>query len=151
MHALNHERVGLSPTGNLAALYDQLVAYLAGRRPQALEDPKVRRRLAELKLQLSKQRALAIRNAVTIAEGSVRPHEASMSKIHGSELRYSLTNTAMDLLGRYGGLAKEAGDLAPVDGRMEQTWRSSPILRFGGGANELQRTIIATRGLGMPR
>jgi alkylation response protein AidB-like acyl-CoA dehydrogenase len=74
-----------------------------------------------------------------------------MTKIHGSELRYSLTNAAMDLLGRFGALERAAGALAPAEGRFEQTWRASPILRFGGGANELQRTIIATRGLGMPR
>ena len=57
----------------------------------------------------------------------------------------------MDLLGRAGGLDRAAGAAAPAGGKFEQTWRASPILRFGGGANELQRTIIATRGLGMPR
>ncbi len=74
-----------------------------------------------------------------------------MAKVHGSELRYRLANTAMDLLGRYGGLREEAGPLAPIAGRMQSTWLMSPILRFGGGTNEIQRTIIATRHLGMPR
>jgi alkylation response protein AidB-like acyl-CoA dehydrogenase len=151
MHALNHERVGLSPVGNLGVLYDQLVAHLREHRPERLADPVVRRRLAELRVELRKHRALAIRNAVTIALGRIKPHEASMTKIHGSELRYTLTNVAMDLLGRFGGLDRSAGSLAPAEGRFEQTWRASPILRFGGGANELQRTIVATRGLGMPR
>jgi alkylation response protein AidB-like acyl-CoA dehydrogenase len=151
MHALNHERVGLSPVGNLGALYDQLVAHLRERQPERLADPVVRRRLAELRVALRKHRALAIRNAATIAGGGIKPHEASMTKVHGSELRYALTNAAMDLLGRYGGLDRAAGGLAPAEGRFEQMWRASPILRFGGGANELQRTIIATRGLGMPR
>jgi alkylation response protein AidB-like acyl-CoA dehydrogenase len=151
MHALNHERVGLSSTGNLAVLYDLLVQHLKQQRPEQLDNPLTRRRLAQMKLRLRKHRALAVRNAVTIATGEIRPHEASMTKIHGSELRYELTNTAMDLLGRHGGLDREAGDLAPMEGRAEHIWRTSPILRFGGGANELQRTIIATRGLGMPR
>ncbi len=74
-----------------------------------------------------------------------------MAKIFGSELRYEITNTAMDLLGRYGGLSEGSGELAPLDGRMEQTWRMSPILRFGGGTNEVQRSIIAARHLGMSR
>jgi alkylation response protein AidB-like acyl-CoA dehydrogenase len=151
MHALNHERVGLAPTGNLARLYDLLIAHLAEHLPEKLRDPVVRRRLAELKVQLYRQRALATRNAFTISRGSISPGEASMAKVFGSELRYQISNTAMDLLGRYGGLSPEAGELAPIEGRMEQTWRMSPILRFGGGTNEVQRTIIATRGLGLPR
>jgi alkylation response protein AidB-like acyl-CoA dehydrogenase len=74
-----------------------------------------------------------------------------MAKIYGSELRHRLTNTAMDLLGRYGGLGEKSGELAPLGGWPESTWRLSPMLRFGGGTNEVQRTIIATRHLGMPR
>jgi alkylation response protein AidB-like acyl-CoA dehydrogenase len=151
MHALNHERVGLSPVSNLARLYDELVAYLRAKRPDALRDPVLRRRLAQAKVELFRQRALAVQNAVTIATGGIKPAEASMAKIHGSELRFTLSNLAMDLLGRYGALSREASGLAPSEGRYESTWRSSPILRFGGGTNELQRTIIATRGLGMPR
>jgi len=151
MHALNHERVGLAPTGNLARLYDVLIEELRARRPEALADSAVRRRLAGLLLALSRQRALATKNAFTIARGGIAPAEASMAKIFGSELRYELTNTALDLLGRAGGLTRESGALAPAEGRLESTWRMSPILRFGGGTNEVQRTIIATRGLGMPR
>jgi alkylation response protein AidB-like acyl-CoA dehydrogenase len=151
MHALNHERVGLAPTGNLARLYDTLVDELRARRPELLADPAVRRRLAELLLALARQRALATKNAFTISRGGIAPAEASMAKISGSELRYELTNTALDLLGRAGALMRDSGPLAPADGRLESTWRISPILRFGGGTNEVQRTIIATRGLGMPR
>ena len=151
MHALNHERVGLAPTGNLARLFDLLVEHLGERSPEQLADPIVRRRLAELKVQLARQRALATRNAFTISRGGIKPGEASMAKIFGSELRYEITNAAMDLLGRYGGLSTESGELAPLEGRMEQTWRMSPILRFGGGTNEVQRSIIAARHLGSPR
>jgi len=38
-----------------------------------------------------------------------------------------------------------------LDGELEQAYRSGIFLRFGGGANEVQRDIIARRGLGMPR
>ncbi len=151
MHALNHERVALAPTGNLARLFDHLIAHLRESRPELLEDPVVRNRLAEVKLELCCQRALATKNACTISRGGIAPEEASMAKIFGSELRYRITNLAMDLLGRSGGLSKESGDRAPLEGAIESTWRSSPILRFGGGTNEVQRTIIANRGLGMPR
>ena len=151
MHALNHERVGLAPTGNLARLFDTLLEELAVRRPESVRDPVVRKRLAELMLNLHRQRALATKNAYTISRGAIAPAEASMAKVYGSELRYEISNCAMDLLGRSGALTRDSGALAPADGRLESTWRISPILRFGGGTNEVQRTIIATRGLGLPR
>ena len=151
MHALNHERVGLAATGALARLYDQLVAYLAEQRPDEFADPVVRRRLAELQLDLREHRTLALQNAWIIARGGTPIVEASMAKISGTELRTKIANVAMDLLGRTGALSKESGALAPFDGRAEWNFRLSPIFRFGGGTNEVQRDIIAAAGLGLPR
>ena len=150
MHALNHERVGLSPTSNLARNYDILVEHLQKTAPQRLEDPVVRDRLAELRVELQRHRALAIRNAVTIARGAIKPGEASMAKISGSELRYRMTTLGMDILGRAGGLARDDTD-AVENGHIQNNYLASPILRFGGGTNEVQRSIIATRHLGMTR
>ncbi|MEZ4282908.1 MAG: acyl-CoA dehydrogenase family protein [Myxococcota bacterium] len=150
MHALNHERVGLSPTSNLARNYDVVVNHLKKTRPEKLQDPVLRRQLAELRVELARHRALAIRNAVTIATGQIKPGEASMAKISGSELRYRMSTLLVDVLGRAGVLEREdprAVDQAHVQGN----YLSSPILRFGGGTNELQRSIIATRHLGMTR
>ncbi len=151
MHALNHERVGLSPTGNLARNYDLLVEHLMKHAAQKLQDPVLRIRLAEMKMEVQRHRALAVCNAVSIARDEMSPGLASMAKVSGSELRYRMTNLAMDLLGRAGALTEAAGELAPGGGRQESTWRASPILRFGGGTNEVQRSIIAARHLGMAR
>ncbi|MEX1255000.1 MAG: acyl-CoA dehydrogenase family protein [Dehalococcoidia bacterium] len=150
-HALNHERVGLAPTGGLGRSFDALVQYLRERRPEALEDPQVRMRLAEMRMEVHVQRALATTNGSIIANGGTPTMEASMAKVWSSELRHRLHSLAMDLLGRYGGLTRESGDLAPANGRLEMIYRTSPILRFGGGTNEIQRSIIAQRGLGLPR
>ena len=68
-----------------------------------------------------------------------------------TELRTRLASAAMDLLGRSGGLSKERGALAPFEGRAEWSFRISPIFRFGGGTNEVQRDIVAAAGLGLPR
>jgi len=150
MHALNHERVGLSPTSNLARNYDIVVDYLRANAPAKLRDPVVRNRLAELRVELQRHRALAIRNAVTIARGAIKPGEASMAKISGSELRYRMSTLLMDILGRRGGLARD--DARSIeDAHVQGNYLASPILRFGGGTNEVQRSIIATRHLGMTR
>jgi alkylation response protein AidB-like acyl-CoA dehydrogenase len=151
MHALNHERVALAACGGLARLYDLLIAWLAAERPEKLRDPLVRRRLAELELDLSEHRALAVRNACIIAAGGVPIAEASMAKVSGTELRARIANTGMDLLGRAGALSRENGPLAPAEGRMEWAYRIAPIFRFGGGTNEIMRDIIAGAGLRLPR
>jgi alkylation response protein AidB-like acyl-CoA dehydrogenase len=151
MHALNHERVALAATGSLARLYDDLVKWLAAERPDRLSDPMVRRKLAELELELHEHRALAVRNACIIAAGGLPIAEASMAKVSGTELRARLTNTALDLLGREGTLSRENGALAPADGRLEWAYRLAPIFRFGGGTNEIMRDIIAGAGLRLPR
>jgi len=149
MHALNHERVGLAATGALARLYDELVAHLREAEPARLADPVVRRRLAELWLRLREHRVLALQNAWLIAKGQTPIAEASLAKISATELRTELANAAMDLLGRRGGLSAESGARAPFGGRAEWTFRLSPIFRFGGGTNEVQRDIVAGAGLGL--
>jgi alkylation response protein AidB-like acyl-CoA dehydrogenase len=110
----------------------------------------VRRRLAELSLRLREHRALALHNAWILSKGGTPIAEASMAKVSGTELRTQLANTAMDLLGREGGLSRESGERAPFEGRAEWSFRLSPIFRFGGGTNEVQRDIVAAAGLGLP-
>lgn len=94
---------------------------------------------------------LALRNAWIISQGGTPIAEASMAKISGTELRTRLANAAMDILGREGGLSGESGEVAPFTGRAEFNFRLSPIFRFGGGTNEVQRDIVASAGLGLAR
>src|SRR5439155_924521 len=132
-NALDHERVSLAPFGPFAREFDRVVAYLKDERPDLLRRPRVRARLAELKVDLHIQRALRIVNAAFVERGQTPTMEASMAKVWSSELRYRMNSTFMDLLGRYGALSRESGDVAPLGGEIERTYRGSPVLRFGGG------------------
>ncbi len=150
-NALDFERVSLAPTGQLARQFDRTLEYLKKERPEQIEDRGTRQRLADLKIDLHVLRALNLVNASIIANHETPTMEASMTKVWSSELRYRLSSMNMDLLGRYGALRSDDDGLTPVGGQNEQTYRGSPILRFGGGTNEVQRNIIAHRGLGLPR
>jgi alkylation response protein AidB-like acyl-CoA dehydrogenase len=48
------------------------------------------------------------------------------------------------------GALKRGTSHAPLDGRFEFTYRYSVVDTVGAGTNEVQRNIIARRGLGLP-
>ena len=74
-----------------------------------------------------------------------------MTKVWSTDMKERVSNLAMDLLGWEGALHVSNGDIAPARGDFEGRWRLSPSTRFGGGTNDVQRQIIATRGLSLPR
>lgn len=150
-NALDHERVSIGGYNQLAQTYDRLVSFIKSTRPALLEKANVRLRLAELKIELHVVRALTLTNAAIVAAGGTPTMQASMVKVASSEYRYHLGSASMDILGRYGTLEPESGDITPEGGLFESTYRRAPILRFGGGTNEVQRNIISQRGLGLPR
>jgi alkylation response protein AidB-like acyl-CoA dehydrogenase len=93
---------------------------------------------------------LGLLNAWLIDQGIVPTKEGSMAKVFVSELSARVASTGMDILGLAGQLAPD-NPAAPLHGRIQWMYRTAPLLRFGGGSNEVQRLIIAQRGLGMPR
>jgi alkylation response protein AidB-like acyl-CoA dehydrogenase len=90
-----------------------------------------------------------MRNARLVEQGRVPVHEAAMGKVFASELQERLGQAALDILGS-GGLLSEEAEGAPV-GEMEQVLRHAIMGMLGGGTNEIQRNVIAQRGLELPR
>lgn len=84
------------------------------------------------------------------SQGMIPNHEASMAKLFAMELNQRIQSTAMKVLGLYGQIGR--GDpLAPKRGRFEYGYLRSVANTIEGGTSEIQRNIIATRGLGLPR
>ena len=152
-NALDHERVtvGIDDHIDLIQVYDQLVQFLREDQMGRIDRDATRRNLAQIRIDLLAHRALLLNNAAIVAQGGTPTKEASMVKIWGTELRHRLADVGTDLLGRYGALRAESGEMAPLRGRLEATYRYAPVVRFAGGTNEVQRNIIAQRGLGLPR
>jgi 3-oxocholest-4-en-26-oyl-CoA dehydrogenase alpha subunit len=73
-----------------------------------------------------------------------------MVKVFGSELQVALARDAVSILGPYGLLLPD-DPYAPFDGEFSEAYQFSPVMAIGGGANEIQRNIIAQRGLGLPK
>ena len=83
--------------------------------------------------------------------GQLPNYEASTSKLYNSELNQRLARTGSQLFGLYGSLSaeREAGDTVPVSFAGDYVQSVPATIR--GGTSEIQRNIIATRGLGLPR
>ena len=114
------------------------------------ERPNARYELAERHIEVEIGTMMAYRIAYMQEHGVVANHEASMSKLFGSELGQRISKTGMDLLGLQGGIWSD-GPYAALQGRLSRSYVSSVSSTIAAGTSEIQRNIIATRGLGLPR
>jgi alkylation response protein AidB-like acyl-CoA dehydrogenase len=73
-----------------------------------------------------------------------------MYKLFATTLSKELADASMDIAGPGSQLRIRTED-APMRGRAESTYRYTVIDTIGGGASEIQKNIIARRGLGLPR
>jgi alkylation response protein AidB-like acyl-CoA dehydrogenase len=70
--------------------------------------------------------------------------------VYGSELSQRLAHAVVGIMGLYGVLA-EGSPWAPLEAKLTTLYQSSVSFTIGAGTSEIQRNIIATRGLGLPR
>ena len=93
---------------------------------------------------------LGYRIAHIQSSGGVPNYEASVVKIFQSELGQRIYNYGVKMLGLPGQLIPEH-EGAPFDGFFAENYLTSVPSTIYSGTNEIQRNIIATRGLGLPR
>jgi alkylation response protein AidB-like acyl-CoA dehydrogenase len=113
-------------------------------------DPVVRDTIGGFAAQLEAGRQLSVNPVSILASGEEPTWEAAIAKVFGGELMERFCEAALDMLGLAGTLS--AGNPgAPMHGRLEQKLRHSLMWVISLGTNEIQRSLIAQRGLGLPR
>ena len=85
------------------------------------------------------------------ARGLIPNYEASMTKVFATEFSQRIARTSTKLLGLYGSLRDRSSEYSPMKGRWATMYLSSVSATIAGGTSEIQRNVIATRGLGLPR
>jgi 3-oxocholest-4-en-26-oyl-CoA dehydrogenase alpha subunit len=145
---LNYERISLFTAGIIERLADETLAW--ARETGAIHEPWVQQNLARVRMGTDVLRLFNWRQCWNIDRGELPAHEASSVKVFGSELYVEATRLLREVLGAAGNL-RHGSPGALLQGRLERYHRSLLVLTFGGGANEIQRDIIATAGLGLPR
>jgi len=150
--ALDLERFAMMPVGPLEEKVRALIGYVkeATRDGEPLrDDALVRQRLAKLATQLEVARMLQRRVIAEALKGGVPTVESSQYKLYMNECGKRVADAALDILGPEAQL-KPGEDGAPLGGRFERSYRYTVVDTIGGGASEIQKNIIARRGLGLP-
>ena len=150
--ALDYERFTMFTVGPLRVKFEALVELLriTHRDGEPLcRLPAVRERIAALSTELEAATVLQRRVIAAAMRGHVPTVEAAMYKLCGTELGRRMADAALEMLGPEGLLAHGAAG-APADGKWEHSWRATVVDTIGGGSSEVQKNIIARRGLGLP-
>jgi alkylation response protein AidB-like acyl-CoA dehydrogenase len=113
-------------------------------------DPGLRYELAERYIETEAAMMLSSRVVTLQARGLIPNYEASAVKLYSMEMAQRIANTGLRLLGLYGQLAR-GSKWAPLKGRLEYQYLRSMGSTIEGGTSEIQRNIMATRGLDLPR
>ena len=111
-------------------------------------DPGLRFEIADRAVEAGIAKLMSYQVAWMQGAGQVPNKEASIVKLFSGELEQRIAATGMRALGPYATLW---GDDAPLGGRISRMYTASVSATIGGGTSEIQRGIIAGRGLGLPR
>jgi alkylation response protein AidB-like acyl-CoA dehydrogenase len=152
MLALQFERL-LIGVGSFRRVLDDLVIYVkeTTRKGRPLsENPQVRKKLAAIAIEIETFENLYWQTVCMMELGKVPELEASALKLVFTELSVKLANAAVDILGPYG-LLDKGSRWAPFGGRVGLGYLDSISGPIGAGTSEIQKSILATRGLGLPR
>jgi alkylation response protein AidB-like acyl-CoA dehydrogenase len=150
---LDLERSSIAAMANGRRMLDDLLAFCRAERWDGLrliDHPRVRPVLADLHIGVEVGRLFSYRVAWLQAQGRVPNVEASQAKLFAAELSQKVAQGGMRVLALYGPL-REGSPWARIGGRFATHYLWTVSQTYAGGSVEIQRQIIATRGLGLPR
>jgi alkylation response protein AidB-like acyl-CoA dehydrogenase len=151
--ALDFERSLVGTAAANQCLIDDLVQYMIEAKDKGdpvADDPLIKDELAEIAVENEVLRMMCYRIAWMYSNNIHPSYESSMSLLFSSELLRRLANVGMRVLGPYGQLDMDS-KWAVMKARVMRIYLAALSIGVGGGTNEIQRSIVAMRGLGLPR
>ena len=142
---LGNERVGVAPVAATKRALARTKEHATASN--AIADPFVAARFAELENELLALELTALRVVANSADG--KPHPASsVLKLKGTELQQAVTELTLDLAGE-AGLASASSTVPEWAALAAPTYLNFRKASIYGGSNEIQRQIIAGTILGL--
>ena len=162
MTLLDFERSGIGGAVGYRRTILDLKEYIAtpeGKaRSRLAEFDTLRHELADREIETEVLFNFAFRIVSMQAAGLVPNYEASMNKLFGSEVHQRLARTGTKIFGLYSNVWQDeplhgdaVTDYAPMGGHFTKDYVGSVPHTIFSGSSEIQRNVIATRGLGLPR
>ncbi|WP_182346016.1 acyl-CoA dehydrogenase family protein [Tomitella gaofuii] len=149
---LNHERVALTSAAPIVGALEATTEWALATRltdgRRVIDQEWVQLNLARVHAKVEYLKLMNWEIAWS-AEHAPSPGDASACKVFGTEFATEAYRLLMEVLGPDATLRQDSPG-ARLRGRLERMHRSSLILTFGGGTNEVQRDIIAMAALGQP-
>ncbi|MRI33987.1 acyl-CoA dehydrogenase [Endozoicomonas sp. OPT23] len=151
---LNRERLSLVNVGAFMQLFEEVVSWTKENKlpsgERVIDQPWVQINLAKCKSGLEALKLICYRQASEMSKGNLKVEDASIAKVYGTEFFVELYRHLAEVIG-IGSTLHRHSKGAVLGGKLEEIYRRASVITFGGGANEIQRDLIASAGLGMPR
>ena len=145
--SLGHERSGVG--ARAVELYAQLDDLVSLARP-VIADSAVRQRLGRLAVLAHVTDVMSKAVQSRIANGTEDAADGPLAKIFYSEVNLAMTEFGVALQG-IDGMATEGDSQAYADGWWQDAFLYARAYTIAGGANEVLKTVVAERALGLPR
>lgn len=151
---LNNERVALCSAAPIQTALRETIAWAqqtkTGDGQRVIDAPWVQQNLARVHAKVDFLKLINWKIASAASSGGApSPADASATKVYGTEFATEAYRLLMEVVGPAATL-RAGSPGAHINGRLERFQRTSLILTFGGGTNEIQRDIIAMLALGLP-
>ncbi|MEX2246624.1 MAG: acyl-CoA dehydrogenase family protein [Dehalococcoidia bacterium] len=147
---LDFERSGIINGVSLRMIVREIGEFARNGRRQDGGWESVRAELSDRAIEAEVAVMLSYRVVSMQAKGLIPNQEASVTKLFASELGQRIARTAVKVAGLHGVLTPGSAR-APLGGRFEALYRIAVGSTIAGGTSEIQRSVIAQRGLGLPR
>ena len=150
---LDFERSGIDYSASARRILDDTREFATETKRNGqplIEIPWVRTLMADRYIDCEVARLMAYNVAYMQSQDIIPTKEASMSKVFGSETVQRVTEASLEILGMFGTLSRNE-KWAPLKGRIQEHWMNAFAGTIAAGTSEIQRNIIAGRGLGLPR
>ena len=150
---LDFERSGVEYSSSTRRTLEELIEFCKthSRNGKPLsEDPIIRHNLSQLAVDVEISKMMSYNIAYMQSQNIVPNKEASMGKAFGTELQQRIAQQGMRILGLHGQLEPDS-KYVQLQGRLEKSYMTTVSATIAAGTSEIQRGIIASRGLGLPR
>jgi alkylation response protein AidB-like acyl-CoA dehydrogenase len=150
---LDFERSGIGNAVGVRKQLERLLNYAEQERSKLTFDQRKSLRLefADRWIDANVARWLSYRVISMQAAGQIPNHEASMTKLYMSEMQQRIAALALHMAGMRGLFTDRDNPYAVLGGNTGNRYVGAVSSTIAGGSSEIQRNVIATRGLGLPR